>query len=112
MYVGWLPVKRRSCNERSSLDIAVGPDLIRGGYPMQWYVLFFLYVCMYVCMTVFIMVVVNKYLFIHTYRRAPHCDGEIDGGERDDKRWMEDGTASLHGGYTTMYVCKLVNGKV
>ncbi len=33
-------------------------------------------------------------------------------GERDDKRWIEDGTASLHGGYTTMYVCKLVNGKV
>ena len=58
--------------------------------------------CMYVCMTVFIMVVVNIY---HTYRRAPHCDEEIDGGERDDKRWIEDGTASLDGGYTTMYVC-------
>jgi len=69
-------------------------------------------VCMYVCMDAFIMVVVNKYLSIHTYRRAPHCDEEIDGGERDDKRWIEDGTASLHGGYTTMYVCKLVNGKV
>ena len=79
-----------------------------GGYPMQWYVLFFLYVCM----NVFIMVVVNKYFSIHTYRRAPHCDEEIDGGERDDKRWIEDGTASLHGGYTTMYVCKAVNGKV
>ena len=83
------------------MDIAVGPDLIRGGYPMQWYALF----CMYVCMNVFIMVVVNQYLSIHTYRRAPHCDGEIDGGERDDKRWIEDGTASLHGGCTTMYVC-------
>jgi hypothetical protein len=71
-----------------------------------------LFVCMYVCMNAFIMVVVNRYLSIHTYRRAPHCDGEIDGGERDDKRWIEDGTASLHGGYTTMYVCKLVNGKV
>jgi hypothetical protein len=68
--------------------------------------------CMYVCMNVFIMVVVNRYLSIHTYRRAPQCDEEIDGGERDDKRWIEDGTASLHGGYTTMYVCKLVNGKV
>ena len=54
MYVGWLPVKRRDCNEGSSLDIAVGPDLIRGGYPMQWYVL-----CMYEYMNVFIMVVVN-----------------------------------------------------
>ena len=71
-----------------------------------------LYVCMYVCMNVFIMVVVNRYLSIYTYRRAPPCDEEIDGGERDDKRWIEDGTASLHGGYTTMYVCKLVNGKV
>ena len=90
------------------MDIAVGPDLIRGGYPMLWYVLFFLYVCM----DVFIMVVVNQYLSIHTYRRAPHCDEEIDGGERDHKRWIEDGTASLHGGYTTMYVCKSVNGKV
>ena len=68
-------------------------------------------VCMYVCMNVFIMVVVIKYLSIHTYRRAPHCDEEIDGRERDDKRWMEDGTASLHGGYTTMYVCKMVNGE-
>jgi hypothetical protein len=48
MYVGWLPVKGRGCNEGSSLDIAVGPDLIRGGYPMQWFILFFLYVCMYV----------------------------------------------------------------
>ena len=66
--------------------------------------------CMYVCMNVFIMVVVNKYLSIQTYRRAPHCDEEIDGGERDDKRWIEDGTASLHGGCTTMYVCRLVNG--
>ena len=66
-------------------------------------------VCMYVCMYVFIMVVINKY---HTYRRALPCDEEIDGGERDDKRWMEDGTASLHGGYTTMFVCKAVNGKV
>jgi hypothetical protein len=70
--------------------------------------------CMYVCMyvNVFIMVVVNRYLSIHTYRRALHCDEEIDVGERDDKRWIEDGTASLYGGYTTMYVCKLVNGKV
>ena len=70
------------------------------------------FVCMYECMNVFIMVVVNRYLSIHTYRRAPPCDEEIDGGERDDNRWMEDGTASLHGGYTTMYVCSLVNGKV
>ncbi len=67
-----------------------------------------LFVCMYVCMNVFIMVVVNEYLSIHTYRRAPHCDEEIDGGERDDKRWIEDGTASLHGGYATMYVCMQV----
>ena len=67
--------------------------------------------CM-LCMNVFIMVVVNRYLSIHTYRRAPHCDEEIDDGERNDKRWIEDGTASIHGGYTTMYVCKLVNGKV
>ena len=110
MYVGWLPVKRMGCNEGSSLDIAVGPDLIRGGYPIMVCIVPF--VCMYVCMNVFIMVVVNRYLSIHTYRRAPHCDEEIDGGERDDKRWIEDGTASLHGGYTTMYVCKLVNGKV
>ncbi len=49
------------------------------------------------------MVVVNKYLSIHTYRRAPHCDEEIGGGERDDKRWIEVLTARLHGGYTTMY---------
>jgi hypothetical protein len=48
MYVGWLPVKRRGCNEGSFLDIAVGPNLIRGGDPMQWYALFSLYVCMYV----------------------------------------------------------------
>ncbi len=27
-------------------DIAVYPDLIRGGYSMQWYELFFVYVCM------------------------------------------------------------------
>ncbi len=67
-----------------------------------------LFVCMYVCMNVFIIVVVNRYLSIHTYRRAPHCDEEIDGGERDDKRWIEDGTASLHGGYATMYVCMQV----
>ena len=26
------------------MDIAVGPDLIRGGYPMLWYVLIFLYI--------------------------------------------------------------------
>ena len=26
------------CEQR---DIAVGPDLIRGGYSMQWFVLFF-----------------------------------------------------------------------
>jgi hypothetical protein len=64
-----------------------------------WYALFSLYVCM----NVFIMVVVNRYLSIHTYRRAHHCDEEIDGGERDDKRWIEDGTARLHGGYTTIY---------
>jgi hypothetical protein len=63
-------------------------------------------------MNVFIMVVVNQYLSIHTYRRAPHYDEDIGGGERDDMRWIEDGTASFHGGYTTMYVCKLVNGKV
>ena len=30
-------------------DIAVGPDLIRGGYSMKWYVWFFVYVCMHVC---------------------------------------------------------------
>jgi len=42
----------------------------------------------------------------------PHCDEEMDGGERDDKRWIEDETASLHGGYTTMSVFKLVNDKV
>jgi hypothetical protein len=71
-----------------------------------------LFVCMYVCMNAFIMVVVNRYLSIHTYRRAPPCDEEVDGGERDYKRWIGDGTASLHGGYTTMYVCKLINGKV
>ena len=89
------------------MDIAVGPDLIRGGYPMQKFVLFFLNVCMYVCMYS------SWWLLIDiSHRRAPPCDEEIDGGERDDKRWIEDGTASLHGGYTTMYVCKLVNGKV
>jgi hypothetical protein len=32
-------------------------------------------------MNVFIMVVVNKHLPIHIYRRAPPCDEEIDGGE-------------------------------
>ncbi len=90
------------------MDIAVGSELIRGGNPLQWYVLFFLSFCMYVCMNAFIMMVVNRFLSIHTYRRAPPCDEEIDGGERDDKRWNEDGTASLHGGYTTMYVCMQV----
>ncbi len=86
------------------MDIAVGPDLIRDWLPYTM-VCIVLFVCMYVCMNVFIIVVVNRYLSIHTYRRAPPCDEEIDGGERDDKRWIEDGTASLHGGYTTMYVC-------
>ena len=50
MYVGWLPAQRSDWNEESSLDIAVGPDLIRGGYSMQWYVWLFLYVNMYVWM--------------------------------------------------------------
>jgi hypothetical protein len=49
MYVGWLPVKRRGCNEGSSLDIAVGPDLIRDWLPYTM-VRIVLFVCMYVCM--------------------------------------------------------------
>jgi hypothetical protein len=47
-------------------DIAVGPDLIRDGYSMHWYVWFFVCVCMYVCMYVFI-VVANRWFSIHTY---------------------------------------------
>ena len=43
-------------------DIAVYPDLIRGGYSMQWYVWFFAYVCMYV-----FIVVANRWFSIHTY---------------------------------------------
>ena len=54
-----------------------------------------MYVCMYVCMC-------SSWLLTHgslsipiPYRRAPHCDEEIDGGERDGE-----------GGKTeTMYVC-------
>jgi hypothetical protein len=30
-------------------DIAVYPDLVRGDYLMQWFVWFFVYVCLYLC---------------------------------------------------------------
>ncbi len=49
MYVGRLPVKRRDWNEGSSLDIAVGPDLIRD-WPPYAMVCFVLFVCIYVWM--------------------------------------------------------------
>ena len=43
-------------------DIAVDPDLIRGGYSMQRYEWFFVHVCMYV-----FIVVANRWFSIHTY---------------------------------------------
>ncbi len=64
-------------------DIAVGPDLIRGGYPMQWYVLFFLYVCM---------MVLHPYL---NHKGEPQRDDEIDGEERDGEGCQTE----------SMYVC-------
>ena len=54
------------------MGIVVGPDLIRGGYSMQWYVWFFVYVCM--------LMVLRPYLY---HIGEPQRDEEIDGEERD-----------------------------
>ena len=48
-------------------DIAVGPDLIRGGYSMQRYVWFFAYVCMYAKM-VSMVLCMHVCLYVCVYR--------------------------------------------
>ncbi len=65
-------------------DIAVGPDLIRGGYSMQWLVWFFAYVCMYVCVHCgCIYMVLHSYLY---HIGEPQRDEEIDGEETGRRR--------------------------
>ena len=51
-----------SSGGRTFFDIAVDPDLIRGGYSIQWYVRFFVCACVYICI-----VVANRWFSIHTY---------------------------------------------
>ena len=56
------PAKNVASSGGIFFDIAVDPDLIRGGYSMQWYVRFFVCVCMYV-----LIVVAYRWFSIHTY---------------------------------------------
>jgi hypothetical protein len=51
-------------------DIAVGPDLIRGGYSMKWYAWFFAYVSMYVCMYATWLLIDGSPSIPIVYRRA------------------------------------------
>ena len=117
MYVGWwLPVKRSDWNEGSSLDIAVSPDLIRGGSSMQWYVLFFLYVCLYVCMYVWMYsswwLLKNISPSIPIGERYTAMKRSMAGKGTTRDGWKMEQQVFMVRIPLCMYVCKLVNGKV